>query len=98
MEDSSGGEYAAIQAAGTTTTYTITLPAAVGTSGQVLTLSDGAGATSWSDAGTTSTIANGDNRSKFSLKWLLECPGNLISYDDGQTILWQLEQALRDKF
>jgi len=59
LEDSSGGEYAAIQAAGTTTTYTITLPAAVGTSGQVLTLSDGAGATSWSDAGTTSTIANG---------------------------------------
>ena len=59
LEDSSGGEYAAIQAAGTTTTYTITLPAAVGTSGQVLTLSDGVGATSWSDAGTTSTIANG---------------------------------------
>lgn len=59
LEDSSGGEYAAIQAAGTTTTYTITLPAAVGTSGQVLTLSDGAGATSWSDSGTTSTITNG---------------------------------------
>lgn len=59
LEDSSGGEYAAIQAAGTTTTYTITLPAAKGTSGQVLTLSDGNGATSWSDAGTTSTIANG---------------------------------------
>ena len=58
LEDSSGGEYAAIQAAGTATTYTITY-AAVGTSGQVLTLSDGAGATSWSDAGTTSTIANG---------------------------------------
>ena len=59
LEDSSGGEYTAIQAAGTTTTYTITLPAAKGTSGQVLTLSDGNGATSWSDAGTTSTIANG---------------------------------------
>tara|TARA_B100000214_G_scaffold34908_1_gene22050 strand:- start:27 stop:1241 length:1215 start_codon:yes stop_codon:yes gene_type:complete len=59
LEDSSGGEYAAIQAAGTTTTYTITLPAAKGTSGQVLTLSDGNGVTSWSDAGTTSTIANG---------------------------------------
>jgi|9_EtaG_2_1085328.scaffolds.fasta_scaffold11671_3 hypothetical protein len=59
LEDSSGGEYAAIQAAGTTTTYTITLPAAKGTSGQVLTLSDGNGATSWSDAGTTSTITNG---------------------------------------
>ena len=58
LEDSSGGEYAAIQAAGTTTTYTITLPAAKGTSGQVLTLSDGNGATSWSDTGTTSTIAN----------------------------------------
>jgi len=59
LEDSSGGQYAALQAAGTTTTYTITLPAAVGTSGQVLTLSDGAGATSWSDSGTTSTITNG---------------------------------------
>ena len=59
LEDSSGGEYAAIQAAGTTTTYTITLPAAKGTSGQVLTLSDGNGATSWSDSGTTSTITNG---------------------------------------
>ena len=59
LEDSSGGQYAAIQAAGTTTTYTITLPAAKGTSGQVLTLSDGNGATSWSDSGTTSTITNG---------------------------------------
>lgn len=59
LEDSSGGQYAALQAAGTTTTYTITLPAAVGTSGQVLALSDGAGATSWSDSGTTSTITNG---------------------------------------
>ena len=59
LEDSSGGEYTAIQAAGTTTTYTITLPAAKGTSGQVLTLSDGDGATSWSDAGTTSSIAIG---------------------------------------
>ena len=58
LEDSSGGEYAAIQANTTTTTYTITLPAAAGTSGQVLTLSDGTGGTAWSDTGTTSTIAN----------------------------------------
>ncbi len=78
LEDSSGGEYAAIQAAGTTTTYTITLPAAVGTSGQVLTLSDGAGATSWSDAGTTSTIA--DNAVTLA-KMATGTPGNLISYD-----------------
>ena len=59
LEDSSGGQYAAIQANTTTTTYTITLPAAAGTSGQVLTLSDGTGGTAWSDAGTTSTITNG---------------------------------------
>jgi len=78
LEDSSGGEYAAIQAAGTTTTYTITLPAAVGTSGQVLTLSDGVGATSWSDAGTTSTIA--DNAVTLA-KMATGTPGNLISYD-----------------
>mgnify|MGYP001173042358 CR=1 FL=1 len=78
LEDSSGGEYAAIQAAGTTTTYTITLPAAVGTSGQVLTLSDGAGATSWSDAGTTSTIA--DNAVTLA-KMASGTAGNLISYD-----------------
>jgi len=78
LEDSSGGQYAALQAAGTTTTYTITLPAAVGTSGQVLTLSDGAGATSWSDAGTTSTIA--DNAVTLA-KMASGTPGNLISYD-----------------
>tara|TARA_B100000287_G_scaffold416132_1_gene450456 strand:- start:36 stop:875 length:840 start_codon:yes stop_codon:yes gene_type:complete len=78
LEDSSGGEYAVIQAAGTTTTYTITLPAAVGTSGQVLTLSDGAGATSWSDAGTTSTIA--DNAVTLA-KMASGTAGNLISYD-----------------
>lgn len=58
LEDSSGGEYTAIQAAGTTTSYTITLPAAKGTSGQVLTLSDGDGATTWGDLG-SSGIANG---------------------------------------
>ena len=78
LEDSSGGEYAAIQAAGTTTTYTITLPAAKGTSGQVLTLSDGNGATSWSDSGTTSTIA--DNAVTLA-KMAPGTDGNLITYD-----------------
>ena len=78
LEDSSGGQYAALQAAGTTTTYTITLPAAVGTSGQVLTLSDGVGATSWSDAGTTSTIA--DNAVTLA-KMAPGTDGNIISYD-----------------
>ena len=53
LEDSSGSEYAALQAAATTTTYTITLPAAKGTSGQVLTLSDGDGATVWGDLGSS---------------------------------------------
>ena len=78
LEDSSGGQYAAIQANTTTTTYTITLPAAAGTSGQVLTLSDGTGGTAWSDAGTTSTIA--DNAVTLA-KMASGTPGNLISYD-----------------
>ena len=51
LQDTSGGEYVALQAAGTTTTYTITMPAAVATTtGQALT-STTAGVASWSDVG-----------------------------------------------
>ena len=47
LQDTTGGEYVAIQAAGTTTTYTLTMPAAVATvAGQALTSSTG-GVASW---------------------------------------------------
>ena len=54
LQDTTGGEYVAFQAAGTTSTYTITMPAAVAsTTGQALTSSD-AGVASWSDVGDAS--------------------------------------------
>jgi hypothetical protein len=47
LQDTTGGEHIAIQAAGTTTTYTLTMPAAVATvAGQALTSSTG-GVASW---------------------------------------------------
>ena len=47
LQDSTGGQYVGFQAAGTTTTYTITMPAAVATvAGQALTSSTG-GVASW---------------------------------------------------
>jgi len=47
LQDTTGGEHVAIQASGTTTTYTLTLPAAVATvSGQALTSTTG-GVASW---------------------------------------------------
>ena len=54
FQDTTGGEYVAFQAAGTTTTYTLTMPAAVATTtGQALTSST-AGVGSWSDVGDAS--------------------------------------------
>ena len=54
LQDTTGGEYVAIQAAGTTTTYTLTMPAAVASStGQALTSSTG-GVGSWTDVGDAS--------------------------------------------
>ena len=54
LQDTTGGQYVAIQAAGTTTTYTLTMPAAVATStGQALTSSTG-GVGSWTDVGDAS--------------------------------------------
>ena len=54
LQDTTGGEYVAFQAAGTTTTYTLTMPAAVATTtGQALTSST-AGVGSWTDVGDAS--------------------------------------------
>ena len=54
LQDTTGGEYVAFQAAGTTTTYTLTMPAAVATTtGQALTSST-AGVGSLSDVGDAS--------------------------------------------
>ena len=54
LQDTTGGEHIAIQAAATTTTYTLTMPAAVASStGQALTSSTG-GVGSWTDVGDAS--------------------------------------------
>ena len=57
IEDNTGGEYVGITAAATTTSYTLTMPAAQGASGEVL-QNNGAGVLSWviNDAGITSSI------------------------------------------
>ena len=47
LQDSSGGEYVALQAPGTATSYTVTMPGAVGASGQALRTSDGSGTLEW---------------------------------------------------
>ena len=57
LQDTTGGEYVAFQAAGTTSTYTITMPAAAAASdGQALTTTQ-AGVGSWSTVGDAS-LAN----------------------------------------
>ena len=43
LADSSGGEYVGLKSAGTATSYTMTLPAAVGASGTALVTTDGSG-------------------------------------------------------
>ena len=47
LEDTTGGEYVALQAPGTVTSYTVTMPGAVGSSGQALRSSDGSGTLEW---------------------------------------------------
>ena len=47
LQDTSGGQYVAFQAAGATTSYTLTMPAAVPSANEVLTASDGSGTLSW---------------------------------------------------
>ena len=60
FEDDAGGEYVGLRAPTGVTTYTLTLPAAVGASGKVLKTSDGAGALTWGDD-TTLTLLDEDN-------------------------------------
>ncbi len=47
LQDSSGGQYVALQAPGTVTSYTVTMPGTVGSSGQALRASDGAATLEW---------------------------------------------------
>jgi hypothetical protein len=47
LQDAAGGQYVAFQAAGTTTSYTLTMPAAVPSANEVLTASDGSGTLIW---------------------------------------------------
>ena len=47
LQDTTGGQYVAFQAAGTTTSYTLPMPAAVPSANEVLTASDGSGTLSW---------------------------------------------------
>ena len=47
LQDTTGGESVGFQAPGTVTTYTITMPGAVGSSGQALRASDGSGTLEW---------------------------------------------------
>jgi len=65
LQDSSGGEFAALKASATTTSYTLTLPAATGTADQVLTTNgsgvlsfvDNTGGTDWQAVKTTGFTA-----------------------------------------
>jgi len=65
LQDSSGGEFAALKASATTTSYTLTLPAATGTADQVLTTNgsgvlsfvDNTGGTDWQAVKTTTYTA-----------------------------------------
>jgi hypothetical protein len=47
LADTTGGQYVALQAHGTTTSYTLTMPAAVGSTNQVLSAADGSGTLAW---------------------------------------------------
>ena len=48
LQDTTGGQYVALQAPGTVSTaYTVTMPGAVGSSGQALRTSDGSGTLEW---------------------------------------------------
>ena len=47
LQDTTGGEYVALQAPGTVTSYTVTMPGAVGSSGQALRTSNGSGTLEW---------------------------------------------------
>jgi hypothetical protein len=61
LQDTTGGQYVALQAPGTiATSYTLTLPVDDGTNGQALT-TDGSGVLSWATAGVTGPASSTDN-------------------------------------
>jgi hypothetical protein len=62
LQDTTGGQYVALQAPGTiATSYTLTLPVDDGTNGQALT-TDGSGVLSWADTGgVTGPVSSTDN-------------------------------------
>ena len=74
LRDTTGGQYIALQAAGATTTYTLTMPAAVGGSGQVLQTSDTSGTLAWTtiSAGTPTAITVADTTDTTSYVALFE--------------------------
>ena len=75
LQDTTGGQYVALQAAGTTTTYTVTLPAAVATvTGQALTSTTG-GVASWTTVG-DAVLANDQT-------WSGSQRGTLVTDNDG---------------
>ena len=63
LQDTTGGEYAALQAPGTVSaSYTLTMPSAVGASGQALRASNGSGALEWytpADVGDITSVVAG---------------------------------------
>ena len=75
LQDTTGGEYVALQAAGTTTSYTVTLPAAVATvTGQALTSTTG-GVASWTTVG--DAVLSADQT------WSGSQRGTLVTDNDG---------------
>jgi len=63
LEDDAGGEYFGIGTPATVTTYTLTVPAAVGGSGQALRTSDGSGTLEWytPETGDITSVVAGTN-------------------------------------
>ena len=84
LQDTTGGQYVALQAAGTTTSHTLTLPATQGGSSTVLT-NDGAGALTWAAAGPTeATPANMEAEATGSLF----VPPDLVKNSPGVAKFW----------
>jgi hypothetical protein len=66
LSDTTGGQYVALQANGTTTTHTLTFPAAQGSASTVLT-NDGAGALTWAAAAAGAVTRDGGNTTEGSM-------------------------------
>ena len=61
LRDDAGGQYVGIKAPTTVTSYTLTMPAGVGTTGQVLSASNGSGTLAWTS---TTSISDADGDTK----------------------------------